>query len=137
MPTTPITSYGGAKLEPAYAPDLARTDAFKIGDGAHVKGEILGFVAASGAVDTYATGNSDGTQTAAVIAQYDMFASGGLVSLTSDSALLPNENATDAPCYISGFFLCSQLTGLDSGAVADMGARIIGANTVSGVLALF
>jgi len=137
MPTTAITSFAGAKLEPAWAPDLARTNAFKIGDGAHVAGEILGFVAASGAVDTYATGNSDGTQTAAVIAQYDMYASGGLVSLTSDSALLPGETATDAPCYIQGYFNCSDLTGLDSGAITDMAARLIGANTVSGVLALF
>ena len=61
MPTTPISTFSGAKLEPAYAPDMARTDAFKIGDGAHVAGEILGFVAASGAVDTYATGNSRST----------------------------------------------------------------------------
>jgi hypothetical protein len=137
MPTTPITSYAGAKLEPAYAPDLARTDAFKIGDGAHVAGEILGFVSATGAVDTYATGNSDGTEIAAVIAMYDMYAASGVVSLTSDSALLPGENATDAPCYIAGFFKCSELTGLDSGAVTDMHARLIGANTVSGILALF
>jgi hypothetical protein len=137
MPTAAITSYTGAKLEPAWAPDLARTQAFKIGAGAHVKGEILGFLTASGAVDTYATGNSDGTQTAAVIAQYDMYSDGTNVSLTTASALLPGENATEAPCYIQGYFKCSELTGLDSGAITDMAARLIGANTVSGVLALF
>lgn len=137
MPTSATLSFTGSKLEPAWAPELARTQAFKIGSGAHVAGEVLGFVSATGAVDTYATGNSDGTQTAAVIAQYAMYSDGTNVSLTTGSALLPEESATDAPCYICGFFKCSDLTGLDSGAIADMEARLIGANTVSGVLALF
>jgi hypothetical protein len=137
MPTTPSLTFTVAKLEPAYAPELAKTDAFKIGAGAHVAGEILGFVAATGAVDTYATGNSDGTETAAVIAVYDMYSDGTNVSLTADSALLPGETATTAPCYVMGFFDCADLTGLDAGAITDMKARLIGANTVSGVLALF
>jgi len=137
MPTTATLTFTGSKLEPAWAPDLARTQAFKIGSGAHVAGEVLGFVSASGAVDTYATGNGDGTETAAVIAQYAMYSDGTHVSLTTGSALLDGETATDAPCYIQGYFRCSDLTGLDSGAIADMQARLIGANTVSGVLALF
>jgi hypothetical protein len=137
MPTVAALSFTVNKLEPAWAPETAKTNAFKIGAGAHVAGEILGFVSATGAVDTYATGNSDGTETAAVIAQYDMYSDGTNVSLTSDAALLPGENAVDAPCYIAGYFRCSELTGLDSGAIADMNAHLIGANTVSGVLALF
>lgn len=137
MPTAAISSFSNIKLEPAYAPDLARTDAFKVASGTYVRGTILGFVAATSAVGAYATGNSDGTQTAAVIAQYDMYSDGTNVSLTTTAALLPGENATDAPCYIAGFFDCAELTGLDADAIVDMKARLIGANTVSGILALF
>ncbi len=137
MPTSAALTFTVAKLEPAYAPEMAKTDAFPINAGQFVAGEVLGFVGVSGKLDTYATGNSDGTETAKVIAQYDMYSDGTHVSLTSDAALLPGETATDAPVYVCGFFNCSDLTGLDSGAVTDMGARIIGANTVSGVLALF
>lgn len=137
MPTTPAIDFTGAKLEPAYAPDLARTNAFKVASGTYVKGTVCGFVAATGAVGAYANGNSDGTETAAVIAEYDMYSDGTNVSLTNDGALLPGETRTNAPFYIQGYFNCSELTGLDANGVTDMKARLIGANTVSGVLALF
>lgn len=137
MPTTPSLDFTVAKLEPAYAPELAKTQAFKVASGDYTHGEVCGFVAATGAAGSYATGNSDGTETAAIIAVYDMYSNGTNVSLTNDGALLTGEDRTDAPFYIAGFFECSELTGLDSGAVTDMKARLIGANTVSGVLALF
>lgn len=137
MPTTASLTFTVAKLEPAYAPELAKTEAFKVKSGTYTAGTVLGFVGATGAVGAYANGNSDGTETAAVIAQYDMYSDGTNVSLTGDSALLAGEQATEAPCYICGFFNCSELTGLDANGVTDMQARIIGANTVSGVLALF
>jgi hypothetical protein len=137
MPTTPDTTFLGVKLEPAYAPDMARTDRFKVASGNYARGTVLGFVSASGAVGAYADGNSDGTQTAKVIAQYDMYSDGTNVSLTNGGALLVGETAVGAPCYICGFFKCSELTGLDTNAITDMHARLIGANTVSGVLALF
>ena len=137
MPTTAINSYTGTKLEPAFAPDMARTDAFKVASGTYVKGTVLGFVSATGAVKAYANGNSDGSETAAVIAMYDMYSDGTNVSLTTGGALLNGENATDAPCYICGFFDCAELTGLDANGITDMKARLIGANTASGILALF
>ncbi len=137
MPTTAITDFTGAKLEPAYAPDLARTQAFKVKSGTYVAGTVMGFVGTTGAVGAYANGNSDGTETAACICKYDMYSDGTNVSLTNDGALLPGETRKDAPCYIAGFFECAELTGLDANGVTDMKARLIGANTVSGVLALF
>lgn len=137
MPTTPTTTFSMDKLEPAYAPELARTDAFKVKAGTYVKGEVCGFVAATGAAGSYANGNSDGTETAAVIAVYDMYSDGTNVSLKSASPLFDGETATTAPFYVGGFFNCSELTGLDANGVTDMKARIIGANLVSGVLALF
>lgn len=137
MPTATNLTYAGAKLEPAFAPDLARTDAFKVASGAYDKGTICGVVSATGAAKAYANGNSDGSERAQIIAMYDMYSDGTNVSLTSDSALLTGETATDAPFYILGFFECSELVGLDANGIADMGARLIGANTVSGILALF
>lgn len=137
MPTTPTNDFTIGKLEPAFAPELARTDAFKVKSGTYVAGTVLGFVSATGAVGAYADGNSDGSQTAAVVAMYDMYSDGTHVSLTNDGALVSGETRTDAPCYIQGYFKCSDLTGLDANGIADMHARLIGANTVSGVLALF
>lgn len=137
MPTSAQIAFLGVKLEPAFSPDLSRTDAFKVASGNYPRGTVLGFVSATGAVGAYADGHSDGTETAKVIAQYDMYSDGTNVSLTNGGALLVGEVATDAPCYICGFFKCSELTGLDANGITDMKARLIGANTVSGVLALF
>jgi len=136
MPTTPSLDFTIAKLEPAYAADLARTQAFKVKSGTYVKGTVCGMVNDTGAMGAYANGNADGTELAAVICQYDMYADGTNVSLTNDGALLAGETRTDAPFYICGFFECSELTGLDANGVTDMKARLIG-NLVSGTLALF
>lgn len=137
MPTAVNLTFTSGKLEPAFAPELAKTDAFKVASGSYDAGTVCGIVSATGAAKAYANGNSDGSETAQIIAMYDMYSDGTNVSLTSDSALLPGETATDAPFYICGFFECSELTGLDANGITDMHARLIGANTVSGILALF
>jgi len=136
MPTTATVDFTAAKLEPAFAPDLARTQAFKVKSGSYVKGTVCGMVNNTGAMGAYANGNSDGTETAVCVCVYDMYSDGTNVSLTNDGALLSGETRTDAPFYIAGFFECSELTGLDANGVTDMKARLIG-NLVSGVLALF
>lgn len=137
MPTTAILTYTGGKLEPAFAPEMAKTDVFKVASGSYDAGTVCGVVSASGAAKAYANGNSDGSETAQIIAVYDMYSDGTNVSLTSDAALTSGETATGAPFYICGFFECSELTGLDANGITDMKARLIGANTVSGILALF
>lgn len=137
MPTSASLDFTAGKLEPAFAADMARTDVFKVASGSYVKGTVCGIVSATGAAKAYANGNSDGSETAQIIAVYDMYSDGTNVSLTNDSALLAGETATGAPFYICGFFECSELTGLDANGITDMHARLIGANTVSGILALF
>lgn len=137
MPTSGLFDWSGAKLEPAYAPEVAKTDRFKVASGNYARGTVLGFVSATGAVKAYANGNSDGSETACVIAQYAMYSDGTNVSITEAGALNAGETETTAPCYIAGFFKCSDLTGLDANGITDMKARLIGANTNSGVLALF
>jgi hypothetical protein len=137
MPTSAILTFSPGKLEPAFAPEMAKTDAFKVAAGSYDMGTVCGIVSATSAAKAYANGNSDGSETAQIIAMYDMYSDGTNVSLTSDAALLPGETATDAPFYICGFFECSELVGLDTNGITDMKARLIGANTVSGILALF
>lgn len=137
MPTSAAINYTVAKLEPAFAPDMARTDVFKVASGEYDKGTVCGIVSETGAAKAYANGNSDGSERAQIIAMYDMYSDGTHVSLTSDAALAPGETATGAPFYICGFFETSELVGLDANGIADMSARLIGANTVSGILALF
>src|SRR5262245_57857824 len=124
MPTN-VLNYTVSKLEPAYAPEMAKTDVFKIASGSYVAGTVLGIVSATGAAKAYANGNSDGSERAQIIAMYNMYSDGTNVSLTDDAALLPGEVATGAPCYIAGFFECGELTGLDANAITDMGARLI------------
>jgi len=137
MPTSASLDFAVSKLEPAFAADMARTDVFKVASGSYVKGTVCGVVTATGAAKTYANGNNDGSERAQIIAVYNMYSDGTHVSLTDDSALLPGETATGAPFYICGFFECGELTGLDANGITDMEARLIGANTVSGILALF
>ncbi len=138
MPTSATIDFTGAKLEPAYSPDLARTQSYRVKSGTYVAGTVCGLVGTTGAAGAYANGNSDGTELAAIIAMYDMYSDGTNVSLTNDGALLAGETRTHAPFYVAGFFKCSQLTGLDANGVTDMKARLVDApNTVSGVLALF
>jgi len=136
MPTNTRT-FSPGKLEPAYQPQLAVTDVFKVASGSYDAGTVCGVVSATGAAKAYANGNSDGSETAQIIAMYDMYSDGTNVSLTSDSALLAGETADSAPFYIAGFFECAELIGLDANGITDMKARLIGANTVSGILALF
>lgn len=136
MPTN-TQEFTVSKLEPAYAPDMARTDVFKVASGSYVAGTVCGIVSTTGAAKAYANGNSDGSEEAKIIAMYDMYSDGTNVSLTNDSALLSGEVATGAPFYICGFFECAELTGLDANGITDMQARLIGANTDSGILALF
>ena len=136
MPTTPAVDFTIAKLEPAYAPELAKTQAFPVKSGSYTKGTVCGMVNNTGAMGAYANGNSDGTETAVCICVYDMYSDGTNVSLTNDGALLAGENRTNAPFYIAGFFEAAELTGIDANGVTDMKARLIG-NLVSGVLALF
>jgi hypothetical protein len=137
MPTSASLTFSVAKLEPAYAPDLARTDAFKVASGTYAKGTVCGIVSATGAAKAYANGNSDGSERAVIIAAYDMYSDGTHVSLKAATPLFDGELNTTAPFYVCGFFKCSDLTGLDANGIADMEARLIGANTVSGILALF
>jgi hypothetical protein len=131
MPLTAALSFTATKLEPAYAPDTAITDALPIASGTYVAGQLLGQLTTGGKFAAYASGNSNGTQVARVIAQYDMVSNGTNVSL--GTALLAGETETSGPVYLAGYFKTEELTGLDSVALASLGRLVLGATT-SGIL---
>lgn len=92
------------------------------------KGQVLGQITASKKYSTYATGNSNGTEKAEVIA---MFAgktdADGNVFLGTDPAMTGFE-ANSFPTlqvYYGGQFRSSELVGLDAGAIADFNARTL------------
>lgn len=130
MPTTPTLTFSVAKLEPAF-PEGIVTNAYPVASGSIAQGEVCGIVSATGKIAPYANGNNDGTETARMIAMYDLTADNSHVSL--GTSLLSGEQATNAPFYIGGYFNCDELTGLDANAVTDLG-RLVEGDTTTGVL---
>lgn len=113
-----IDTIGTHKLDPYRNPERAKTDAFQFAPNLNVvKGTICGFVNATKQTKPYANGNADGSETASVIAQYSFTTDAqGKVTFAGESI-----KRDSAPCYTKGDFLVSELTGLDAGAIADLG----------------
>lgn len=111
-------TYSNSKLEPFRNPDKAKTDAFEFAPNLTIaEGEVCGFITASDLTSTYDDGNADGTEVAKVISQYAITTdANGKVSFGDDT-----KKYDSAPCYTSGEFLESDLTGLDAAAIADLG----------------
>ncbi len=88
-----------------------------------------------GTFGVYSNGGSGGLETAKAIASYDIITDGyGRVTFGNEVAAgqfaVKHRNA---PVFISGFFKCEDLTGLDSNAVTDLG-RLVRGTTTSGIL---
>lgn len=102
------------------------------------KGTVLGEVTASpGTFDEYATGNSDGTQTArCILARQVTTDAAGLIY---DGAQVPNEeigySVLTVPAIFSGVLKIEDCVGLDSGGLADLGGKVI-AGSISGAAGL-
>jgi hypothetical protein len=120
-------SYNAAKLEPIIHPADARTDIGTLGNSLTLtKGTVLGKKTSDSKLYAYASGNSDGTQTAVAILMYDVVtdSSGNHflgTSTTINSLNLPTKNT---PVYIAGTFSTSDLTGYDATAKTGLGGRI-------------
>jgi hypothetical protein len=107
-----------ARLDPYRNPELAKTEAFQFAPNLTVvKGTIVGFITATKFAKPYSNANSDGTETASVIAQYS-FTTDGSGKVTFSGERFKRDTA---PCYTSGDFLVSDLTGLDAAAIAELG----------------
>lgn len=94
--------------------------------------------APAGAAKAYASGNSDGSQVARAILQYDCYVDAlGNVYLGVSSAVSPfGETRKDVPCYISGTFDTSKLTGLDATALSSGYWRLVQGSLALGVVRL-
>ncbi len=85
----------------------------------------------------YNDANGDGTQTARCILSYDCVTdSGGNVTLGNIAGGgNRGETSKDIPAYFVGIFLSTDLLGLDSNAVADLG-RLFSGTAANGVLSM-
>lgn len=115
---TTIDNYTNDKLLPYRNPELAKTDAFEFAPNLTIaKGTVIGFISANKKGKAYANANSDGSETAAVIAQYSFTTdANGKVSFAANMTKYDT-----APCYTRGDFLVSELVGLDAAGIADLG----------------
>lgn len=131
MPTTAFDTYSIQKLEPVFRGDLAVEDVQTFAPSLTIaRGTVLGRITASGRLAAYNNANSNGTETAVAIAMYD------LTTDASGNVTLAHEKATSQPAgpvYIGGYFLTTELTGLDAAGVTDLG-RIVRGTLASGVI---
>jgi len=125
------TLYAG-KAQPLLVPNTA----LLTGGGATIVRATAG--AAAGVLKAYASGNSDGSQVAKAIAQYDMFIDiSGNVYLGVTSAISQwGEVRRDAPAYVSGTFDTTQLVGIDATALSSGLWRLISGTVAAGVVRL-
>lgn len=106
------------RLDPFRNPEKANTEAFQFAPNLNVqKGTICGFVTASKLTKPYANASADGSETAAVIAQYS-FTTDAQGKVTFAGERFKRDTA---PCYTRGDFLASELVGLDASAISDLG----------------
>lgn len=136
---TATTYYSNVRLQPLYYPETALTISVAIAPSQTIAhGTVLGELTASpGVYGPYASAHTDGTQTAKVIAEYDMItdASGNITFATTAGTVGGpfGETYTTAPVFYRGAFATADLTGLDTGAVTALG-RLIQGTVTSGVI---
>lgn len=141
MPTTPILTFTNRKLEPYMYPGAAKTIAVRLGASLTLAaGTVLGEVAATpGVFGAYATGNSDGTETAKAILVYDVVTDPD-GKATFGAAGSPGYDhgykQLEVPVYIAGYFKTTELTGLDAAGLADMSGRLVLGVIADGVISI-
>jgi hypothetical protein len=105
-------------------PEGARTiDVPLLPSTTYARGTVLGLVTASGKYRNYLTGAADGSQTAALILQYDC-----VTDASGNTTIQGDANAITykvVPAWWRGVFKISELVGLDAPGVLDMGARLL------------
>ena len=125
-------TYTATGLQPYADPCCAKTEAVAFGASLTIaQGTICGQKTSDGKFKAYDADNSDGSETARVIAQYDFTTdSDGKVTIANEKGLKHHT----APVYIAGTFATSELTGLDDDAVAQLGGSLISGDVDDGVL---
>jgi hypothetical protein len=131
-PTNATVTMGGT-LAGVTVPLMVATQGLLTGSSPTLAITITTAAVMNGVFKPYNSGNSDGTQTALVILQMDCITDtlGGIVFGNQ----IPGEHYVknlSAPCYYRGVFNVSDLTGLDSNGVSNLGRMIYGAYNVAG-----
>lgn len=134
MPTEPFETLSYKRCDPAFRPDLALMNHGNLVTGTYAEGTVLGPVTASpGTYKAYATGNSDGSQTATRILRWPCTVDAdGNITIEGASDFKPTQES--AEMYISGFFRTQDLVGLDAAGLADMGGQLVSGTLANGVI---
>jgi hypothetical protein len=130
---TTIETYSQNPLQPVLFPGDQRTLAGVFGNSLTLsKGTVLGRKTSDGKLYAYASGNSDGTQTAVGILMYDIKTDASGNIFFGDSAVLSVNNPanTTAPYFICGTFDTTELTGWDATAATAMKASTLAPNII-------
>jgi hypothetical protein len=135
MPTSPLNVYPANPCQAIYGGRYAEAQTLKFANSLTVvKGTVVGIITASGLVAPYLSTNSDGTQVAKGISQYDVTTDvNGLHTIAGGEL---GATYAGAPVLFSGDYQTSELTGLDAGAVANLGRLVSGTVAGPGILAL-
>jgi hypothetical protein len=139
MPIDPVRAWSRAKLEPYHSPMDARTVAVRLVASSDLpRGTVLGQVTTGGRFGAYDGEATDGRETAVAILPYDCRTdAAGAITLASGAQAGGEHGDTydHVPVYVAGTFHTSELTGLDSDAVADLG-RLVSGSISDGLLRL-
>jgi hypothetical protein len=123
-----LEEYTNLRLDPKQFPQDARVDCGRFGNSLTIaRGTVLGKRTSDGKLYAYSNSQTDGTETAVAISMYDIVtdASGNVYLGTSAVPSHSNLPFMGSTIYIAGTFATTDLTGWDSNALADLGARTL------------
>ena len=124
MPTTPIGTFGYARVDPyRNAEDADVRNVNLKASTVFAAGTIVGEITATpGTYGPYASGNVDGSQNPVGILQYACAtdASGNITFGTVAGTSEWGQTSISAPIYLSGIFRSEDLVGLDANAVTQL-----------------
>jgi hypothetical protein len=117
-------------------PALTVANAFTGGSSPAIANVHTTTGATAGTYAAYASGNSDGSQTAKLLLSYTVATdASGNHYFAGSAASEWGQVYSSCPAYRQGTFATSALTGLDSGAVTSLG-RLINGTTTAGIIQL-
>lgn len=134
MPTSATHTFspGAKRVDPVLVPELAVEYNVPLkASTTFAQGTVLGKKTADGKYQAYATGASDGSETALCILQYACVTdASGNVTIEGEWGVTRKE----APVWVAGYFATEDLTGLDAAGVVDLGGSLIVGDTTTGIL---
>lgn len=132
MPSSASYTYDMSKrLDPVMEADDAAEISVNLADGTYAQGTVLGELTATpGKFKAYATGNSDGSQTAKAILRYACTVASGVITIADEQGVTP----ASVPAFYRGVFRSEALTGLDSGGLEDLNGALVLGDLTTGIV---